>query len=114
MKRVFCTAVILIATSPLSYGKCKLEAGAVPDVPDAAVVGLHEMLEARANVTQYMQSAGDFVRCAQGRGDRRTSRVMKKMHRLSKNFNRANVIFSERVTQNPALLNQPEQMIAQQ
>lgn len=113
MKKAVCTALILMATSSLSYGKCKLTAGAVPDVPDATSASLQQMLTARQEVKTYMEASRDFVMCAQGRGDRRTDRVMKKMHRLSKKFNIANKTFSERVAKDPSILSNPEQMVAQ-
>ena len=113
MKKIVSVAIILLASSSLTYGKCKLDIGPVPDLPDANVASLQEMLEARADANNYMVAAKSFVECSNGRGDRRTTKVLKRMHRLANGFSKANVIFSERVANNPGLLHKPEQMVAQ-
>ena len=112
MKTLICAAAILIATSPLSYGKCKLDAGSTPELPDAHVASLQQMLDARANISHYMDASASFVRCAEGRGDRRTNKVLKKMHRLAKKFKQANTVFSERVAKDPSILSTSGQMVA--
>ncbi|MEE8057253.1 MAG: hypothetical protein V3T17_05385 [Pseudomonadales bacterium] len=114
MRHIVTTAVILLATSSLSYGRCTLDVGAIPSVPDAQTATLQEMLEARNNVSHYVDTASDFIICADGSKDRRTPLVLEKIRKLAKNFNHANKVFSSRVAKDPSLLYDSNQkMVAQ-
>ncbi|MEE8057254.1 MAG: hypothetical protein V3T17_05390 [Pseudomonadales bacterium] len=113
VSRTVCTTVILLAISSLSYGKCTLEAGAIPEIPDAHVATLQEMQAARNRVAQYMEAANDFVKCTRGRNDRRTPQVITKTRKLAKYFNRANKIFAARVANDPSITHDPQQLLVQ-
>jgi len=113
MKPLVLATAILLTASSTAFGKCKLQTGPTPTLPDPEVATLEEMLTARQAVATYIEAGTEFIRCAELRGDNRAHRVIRKMKRVAKKFQNANHHFSERVAKNSELLNNSDQVASQ-
>ena len=113
MNKFILAIAILMTTSSLSYARCMLNAGSTPKLPDAHTATAPQMLEAKAAAIHYMTESKKFVECAQGRGDRRTDKVLNKMMRFAKSYKKSHGIFMARVNAEPSILQRSEQLVAQ-
>ena len=107
MNKVIYTAVILLATSSLSYGKCRQEIKTLPEIPSAASATTADFNLAKAEIIQYSNSAKSFARCSQTENNKRShkrgDRALWKLDKVSKQYNEAYKQFAQRLQSQPNL-----------